>query len=497
MLTICMATLWQVFGKRCQHDTTVPFDKRKWEANRRWSMKEGRLAKQFVSLRSWIYVISGLQNRRNKSKTTKDMFHYVGFCARRIRQWCRIYWTRIIRRTHDSTQNFERNFQISGMRRTSCRTQYEHVPKSRWRTLQNFEDCLKKKHARRYGFACQKSRHPKEWENIRDLVVPLERNLYGHPLAGLPMGKTIWTHTDGKWMGESSRLGMLDSSIVKKAHLSLSTLTASKWGEKDNLKSAWEHLTEQVDLEEPTLLLNQVFLACTPKECEPNLEIVKEFKNLFETLISEGPIKQLPCWDRSHADTLLGLLTWNRMRRHAWNDRVRWQTHTCTRSPLLVWIIISSTVGDLSRVCSQILLTCFYWARIGRPDMLCTVNCVARSVKKWNRSCDERLARLISYIHFTTECRQYRHVGNIALACRLGLFQYADLASHLKSSKSTSGGSFCIFGRHAFVPMSCSCRKQTAVSHSSTAAEIISLDAGLRLERTPALNVCGTWWLTC
>ena len=26
---------------------------------------------------------------------------------------------------------------------------------------------------------------PKSWESIKDPVVPLERNLYGHPLAGL------------------------------------------------------------------------------------------------------------------------------------------------------------------------------------------------------------------------------------------------------------------------------------------------------------------------
>ena len=118
--------------------------------------------------------------------------------------------------------------------------------------------------------------------------------------------------------------------------------------------------------------------------------------------------------------------------------------------------------------------------------------CAQWIIKKWNRSCDERLARLISYIHFTTEGRRCCHVGNIALACRLGLFQDADLASHLKSSKSTSGGSLCIFKSHAFVPVSCSCRKQTAVLHSSTEAEIISLDAGLRLERSPSLNL-STW----
>ena len=37
-----------------------------------------------------------------------------------------------------------------------------------------------------------------------------------------------------------------------------------------------------------------------------------------------------------------------------------------------------------------------------------------------------------------------------------------------------------------FVPISWTCKKQTSVSRSSTEAEVISLDAGLRMDRIPA-----------
>ena len=47
----------------------------------------------------------------------------------------------------------------------------------------------------------------------------------------------------------------------------------------------------------------------------------------------------------------------------------------------------------------------------------------------------------------------------------------------------------CIFGSHTFVPISWMCQKQTSVSHSSTESEIISLDAGLRLDGIPALDL--------
>ena len=79
-------------------------------------------------------------------------------------------------------------------------------------------------------------------------------------------------------------------------------------------------------------------------------------------------------------------------------------------------------------------------------------------------------------------------MGNTARQCRLGLFQDSDFAGDVEDSKSTSGGTLCIFGSHTFVPISWMCKKQTAVSHSSTESEIISLDARLRLDGIPAID---------
>ena len=140
------------------------------------------------------------------------------------------------------------------------------------------------------------------------------------------------------------------------------------------------------------------------------------------------------------------------------------------------------SVGELSNTCSQIVMKCLYLARIGRPDILWSVNKLARSITKWTKACDKRLNRLISYMHHTCQYKQYCHVGNTAKHCRLGLFQDSDFARDLENSKSTSGGTLCVFGSHTFVPISWMCKKQTAVSHSSTKSEIISLDTGLRLD---------------
>ena len=139
------------------------------------------------------------------------------------------------------------------------------------------------------------------------------------------------------------------------------------------------------------------------------------------------------------------------------------------------------SVGELSEVCSHIFLKCLHLARIGRPNILWSVNKLARSVTKWTQACYRLLPRLVSYIHHTCEYRQCCYVGNTAHHCRLGLFQDTDFAGDREDSKSTSGGVLCIFGSRTFVPVSWMCMKQTAVSHSSTESEIISLDAGLRM----------------
>ena len=80
-------------------------------------------------------------------------------------------------------------------------------------------------------------------------------------------------------------------------------------------------------------------------------------------------------------------------------------------------------------------------------------------------------------------------MGNTAQQCILGLFQDSDFAGDLEDSKSTSGGIRCTTGSHTFVPISWMCKKQTSVSHSSTESEIISLDAGLRMDGIPALTL--------
>ena len=141
----------------------------------------------------------------------------------------------------------------------------------------------------------------------------------------------------------------------------------------------------------------------------------------------------------------------------------------------------------MSDSAANIVRKVLYLARIGRLDLLWTVNVLARAVTKWTQACDKRLERLIGYLYRTRAHRQFCHVGNSPDECSLGLFQDASFAGDLQDSKSTSGGLLCVFGSRTFVPITWMCKKQTAVSHSSAEAEVISLDAGLRMEGLPSL----------
>jgi len=114
---------------------------------------------------------------------------------------------------------------------------------------------------------------------------------------------------------------------------------------------------------------------------------------------------------------------------------------------------------------------------------------LAREVTRWSAACDRRLHRLICYMHQTADWAQVCFVGDSPSDCWLTLFSDASFAGDLRDSKSTSGGILCLVGPNTFVPISWICKKQGAVSHSTAEAEVISLDAGVRLEGLPALSL--------
>ena len=84
------------------------------------------------------------------------------------------------------------------------------------------------------------------------------------------------------------------------------------------------------------------------------------------------------------------------------------------------------------------------------------------------------------------EFRQWCQVGSKAIECILGLFQDGHFAGKSCAfSVHVKRHAVCFSDTHLFHHF-CANKKQTEVSHSSTEAEIRSLDVGLRMERAPA-----------
>ena len=113
----------------------------------------------------------------------------------------------------------------------------------------------------------------------------------------------------------------------------------------------------------------------------------------------------------------------------------------------------------------------------GRPDIVWTVSqhTSQEQSQTWNRACDHRLTGLISYILCTVDCRQRCYLGDQLDNSKTGLLQNASFTGELQDSKSTSGDVLTILGERTYVPISWKCKMQTALSHSSPEAEIVSL----------------------
>ena len=121
-------------------------------------------------------------------------------------------------------------------------------------------------------------------------------------------------------------------------------------GKTQNINPMWKVLNKEVDLGEPTSILDHVSLGCTQRECEKSKEIVDSYRNVFESRISAGTNDNLPLCRHSDAN----IYTWFfDMEGHAAVQKLQLHAlnHQFKEEEL-------GSVGVLSHVCSQIVLKC-------------------------------------------------------------------------------------------------------------------------------------------
>ena len=62
-------------------------------------------------------------------------------------------------------------------------------------------------------------------------------------------------------------------------------------GKKQNMAPMWKKLMKNVDIDEPTSLLDHVYLGCTQRECKPNETSIEQYNQMFESRISAGAME--------------------------------------------------------------------------------------------------------------------------------------------------------------------------------------------------------------
>ena len=149
-------------------------------------------------------------------------------------------------------------------------------------------------------------------------------------------------------------------------------------GKKQNLDPMWKVLNKEIDLGEPTSFLDHVYLGCTQRQCEISKDIVDNERTMFESRISAVGSEKLPFPQN------LRISSWSYdMAGHA-KKCVERYCELANKTTQQLYKVSTpciddhhfkkeeemKSVGELSQVCSQIVLKCLYLARIGRPDIL-------------------------------------------------------------------------------------------------------------------------------
>ena len=129
-----------------------------------------------------------------------------------------------------------------------------------------------------------------------------------------------------------------------------------------------------------------------------------------------------------------------------------------------------------------------YAARVGRFDLLRPVCWLATKVTKWSKTCDRALHKLVSYINSSLDVSCYGWIGDPIENLELVIYADANWAEK-PTFVSTSGCFLCLSGKNTFFPLAALSKKQTAKSHSTPEAEIVSADVAVRTIGLPALQL--------
>eukprot|EP00959_Pyramimonas_sp_CCMP1952_P024208 508089-Pyramimonas_sp.AAC.1 len=124
---------------------------------------------------------------------------------------------------------------------------------------------------------------------------------------------------------------------------------------------------------------------------------------------------------------------------------------------------------------------------MARFDLLRAVCHAASCITKWTEQQDIDLFRLLCHKKSTTAYNKTSWVGSDMEDVTIRQYSDADLASDLRTHRSTSASRQVIWAPCARANQSMACRRQTCVSRGTLEAEIVAADLALRTQLLPAL----------
>ena len=194
-------------------------------------------------------------------------------------------------------------------------------------------------------------------------------------------------------------------------------------GKKQNMAPVWKKLMKTADFGEPPSSLNPAHLGCTQRERKPNGIVIDENTKMFGTRFSAGAAEQSLGWEKLNAKKV------------AWSYEMEGHARKCVErycelanKKVKQFFKISSLcldehrfkqeelelVGELSQVCSQLVLKCSHVARVGRPDVQWLSTNLQEQSQIWTEACGRRIGN-IDFRHAPHKwLRQYCHVGKTA-----------------------------------------------------------------------------------
>ena len=337
---------------------------------------------------------------------------------------------------------------------------------------------------------------PKSWSSMEDPVVPLDRNLYGHPLAGLLWEKQFEKILLQHGWEKVSKLGMSLRAPPEKTILicvcgrhQIGWKEAKHWSDVETTQQRSRFGRTNIFPWSWKLGLHSMTMWNKRRYCgqvQSHVRIANfSGENRKASSFWESSYFFMVVWHGGSCKEVCGTILW-----------VGKQDDSTNSTKYLLHASMTATSKrkkqNLLEKCQTHALKLFWnaytWQEL--EDLI--------FYGQW-KNLHDRLQngpKLVTnawvdwYFTFT-----HMWIQTVLLCGKHCTTIQTGTVSRLRFSRRSWGlkihfwRNIMRFGKSTFVSRSWMCKKQTSVSHSSTESEIISLDAGLRLDDIPALDL--------